>query len=154
MIRNEYTLATAAKVSDLTKHMVAYLARAGIVVPSTRTSAGRGVRRLYTFGDLVALKTVAALLKSGIEARKLKSSLATLQQRYGKTWRSAPAEYFCTDGRRVFFKSANGVYADLSNGAQLVFQFVVDLQFLHAEAAAEVERLTKLSRRSARRRVS
>lgn len=141
-----FSVKTAAATSGLTIFMVDYLARSGIVVPSVRSKAGRGKPRLYAFGDLVALKTAASLLKGGIEARKLKASLAVLQKKYGKTLTTAPASYFCTDGQRVMFKSADNLYADLSKSGQFVFQFVVDLASVQNHIEKKLKAATKESR--------
>jgi len=123
------------KICGMSRYMVDYLARAKIVKPTILAQPGRGSRRLYSFGDLVTLRTASTLLASGISVAKLRAGLATLQKKYGRQLQTTPADFFCTDGKSVYFRDASGVVSDLSGGGQQVFAFVIDLKRLHADTA-------------------
>lgn len=133
--------AQAATISGLARTMVDYLARTNVVRPSLLRRPGRGRRRLYSFGDLVTLRAVRALLKAGVSVAKLKRAMATLQSHYGRSLGSCPAEYLFTDGRSVYFRSAKDVVADVAEGNQLVFLFMCDLRQLHAETDRAVDKM-------------
>lgn len=131
--------ARASAVTGHTAYMLDYLARAGIVKPSVRAEPGRGRRRQYAFGDLVTLRVVRKLLAAGVSVAKLKRSLAKLQSSYGRHFANTPADFFCSDGESVFLRSADDVIADISNGGQQVFTFMLDLRQLHKETLEAVK---------------
>jgi DNA-binding transcriptional MerR regulator len=122
-----------ARLSGLSCYMVDYLARSKIVKPTLLPNPGRGRRRRYSFGDIVVLRTVATLLKSGVSVAKLRRGVSILQKKYGRDVSNTPADFFCTDGKNVYFRDASGVLSDLSEGGQQVFAFVIDLKRVHAE---------------------
>lgn len=137
--KSTYSSREAAAISGLSVYMVDYLARSKIIEPSIRLRPGRGKKRLYAFGDLVALKVAAAILQAGISVAKLRKSLATLQKKYGRKLRTTPSSFFCSDGDTVYFRDADGVVADLTKGGQMSFLFVLDLRSIHDETAEAIK---------------
>ncbi|MDQ4024182.1 MAG: MerR family transcriptional regulator, partial [Actinomycetota bacterium] len=54
----------ATRFTGCTAHQLRYWDRIGLVRPSVQATRGRpGVRRLYSFRDLVALKVIRSLLE-------------------------------------------------------------------------------------------
>ena len=138
MAKPYFTLQQAAEIAEFkTASMVDYLCRSGIVVPSALSSPGRGRKRLYTLGDLIVLRALNRLLKSGLPVSRLKKGLQTLRKRL-KNQRpdSAIVKYLITDGRSVFFEDDPGVFTDLTADGQMAFAFIVDL----SQAKADVLR--------------
>src|SRR3954462_8927573 len=122
-----FTTRFAARVAGLTPAMVDYLCRTRTVVPGCVRSPGRGRPRLYTFGDLIALRAVAHLLKGGVSLGKVRRALRTLHSWHAEGAGAAnQAQYLVTDGVQVYYRSPDQLVQDLKDG-QLAFSFVVEL---------------------------
>jgi hypothetical protein len=114
--------------------MVNYLVRQRIVVPSNGRKRGRGVQRLFSFGDLVVMRAVAKLLMAGVSVVRLRRALASLRDMHAEITRSGmPAAFLVTDGRDVFLRHRSGVLELLSTH-QFSFAFVVEMESLRKEA--------------------
>jgi len=115
----------AAEVAGLTPAMVDYLCRTGLVVPHRR---GRGSPRVYSFANLVMLRTIAHLLKGGIAVAKLKRSLQALQRSHPQAGSQASnARFLVTDGSKVYYRSSRELLEELTSG-QYAFQFIIEIK--------------------------
>jgi DNA-binding transcriptional MerR regulator len=139
-----FTTSQAAVIADLEIAMVDYLARTKVLVPSLVANPGRGRPREYSFGDLVALKTIKALLTAKVEVSNLRRSISTLQRKYGKTLTSCPADFLFTDGHSVFLRNGSDVVSDVSKDGQLVFLFMCDLRHIHAATEQAIKPFTRI----------
>src|SRR4051812_26805467 len=93
----------AAKLSQLSNAMVDYLCRTGVLIPTARAPRGRGIPRLYSFGDVVMLRALSRFLQAGLSVSKLKKALRGLRKRHSEIRPDAlPASLLVTDGTRVF----------------------------------------------------
>ena len=136
-----YTTRFAARVAGLTPAMVDYLCRSRTVVPGFTSSPGRGRPRLYTYGDLVALRAVAQLLGAGVSVAKVRRAFKTLQQWHPDRREAlAKIQYLVTDGVRVYYRSPDQLLQDLKDG-QLAFSFVVELGRIARHVTECVERI-------------
>ncbi|WP_280800304.1 MULTISPECIES: MerR family transcriptional regulator [unclassified Mesorhizobium] len=127
IIVNQFDTEQACRVSGLTTTMLDYLVREGFVVPSASTKRGRGNRRLFSFGDVVTMKVIRQLLKSGIEIRRLSRGLRNFRKKFRDATASAlPYRFLVTDGTDVFLEQA-GAVESLTQGGQLSFFFLIDL---------------------------
>ena len=136
-----YDIRLASKLSGLSSAMVDYLCRTEIFVPTGRPKPGRGRSRLYTFGDLVVLRGLRALLASGISVARLKKALATLREMHTEiTPKTVPAKYLVANGRQVFFWDEKRRLEDLTAGGQMAFAFVLEVARLRDEVLTQ-ERL-------------
>lgn len=123
--REGFGIRVAADVADLSPAMVDYLCRTGVVVPKCR---GRGCPRVYSFGDLVMLRTVAQLLKGGIAVAKLKESLQALQRTHPQLpGEASNARFLVTDGSKVYYRSSRDLLEEFTSG-QYAFHFVVEMK--------------------------
>lgn len=114
--------------------MVDYLCRYKIVVPSNGRRRGRGVQRLFSFGDIVVMRAVAKLLAGGVSVYRLRRALIALRGMHPSiTQTGMPAAYLVTDGHEVFLRHRSGVLELLSKG-QLSFAFVVEMESVRREA--------------------
>jgi DNA-binding transcriptional MerR regulator len=130
----DFSIAQAAAFSGLSLSMVNYLCRAKIVKPSNGRQRGRGVQRLFSFGDIVVLRAVAKLLDGGVTVYRLRKGLNALRAVHPEiTEAGMPAAFLVTDGKEVFLKHRSGVLELLSNG-QFGFAFVVEMETLRKEA--------------------
>jgi DNA-binding transcriptional MerR regulator len=137
VIVDAYSTAQAARVSNLSLHMIDYLCRNELVVPSTRTLRGRGRSRRYTFADIVLLKIVARLLDGGISVLRCKKCFIAMRRRFPNTPNLLSKKYFITDGIDVFLQN-DGVLERIGSG-QISFAFVLDLAPIREHVRAKLE---------------
>lgn len=134
---------TAKRAAAITGHSLAmlnYLCRNGIVEPSGNGSRGHGIKRHYSFGDLVALRLVARLSALGVSPLRLKQGLRDLRQHHPEiTLTSLPASHIVTNGKHLFLRKEGDTLERLLDG-QLAFAFVIELPMLRDEVALEIER--------------
>jgi DNA-binding transcriptional MerR regulator len=139
----------ACRLSGLSPTVLDYLTRERFVIASGSSRRGRGVRRLYTFGDLIALKVVAQLLRSGIEIKRLRRALRALQKRVAA---AAPGElsfrYLVTDGTEVFYRDQLNVES-LTREGQFAFGFLIDVQRFDRQLSAKKPDQMRLGSRTA-----
>ena len=127
-----------------TTHMVDYLARTGVVIPTVRATPGRGRTRLYSFQDIVLLRALNRLLKKGIAVHRLKDAQETYCRLFHKEHgRTLPARYLMTDGERVLFEEEPGKIVDLTDNGQMAFAFVIDLKPILEEVNAAIKKLAQ-----------
>lgn len=128
-----FPVARAAKLSGLNPAMVDYLCRQGILVPSNPGRRGRGRPRQYSFGDVVMLRVLAALLSRGVSVSRLKGALKAVRKLHGLiSPDSLPAQYFVTDGRKVYFQEKDTLH-ELDGNGQTAFLFVLELHHIQQE---------------------
>ena len=131
-----FSVAHAAAFSRLTLTMVDYLCRIRVVVPSHGRKRGRGIQRLFSFGDIVVLRAVAKLLEGGVSVYRLRTALRALRASHPTiTSVGMPAAYLVTDGKDVLLRHKSGVFELLKNG-QFSFAFVVEMESVRKEAVA------------------
>ncbi len=133
---SNFELSRAAELADLTPHMVDYLCRTRVLIPSGSSRRGRGRKRLYSFGDVVVLRAMAKLLTHGISVSRLKAGLAGLRKHHPEiTRKSLPSSLLLTDGRDVYFREGKDVVRDLNSG-QFAFAFILDFRVIQREVIA------------------
>lgn len=121
----------AARLSGLSKHMLTYLGRTEILVPSG-SEPRRGRRRAYTFSDVIFLRVIAELLNKGIEVRRLREALSCARAET-ELWidiRHSPHRYLVTDGKDLYVNRKGRLESKTVNG-QFTFAFVLDLSSTH-----------------------
>lgn len=122
-----------------TTHMLDYLARSEIVIPSKARAPGRGRRRLYTFADLLLLRAFNRLLSRGVPVKKLKEGLATLRRKFPDLHTEGiPAKFLITDGTNILFEESPAKILDLNSDGQLVFGFIIDMQAVKQEVDEKI----------------
>lgn len=101
----------AARAVGVSARQVNYWAKTGLVKPSTQSGKGRGLRRRYTFRDLVALKTVAELRTLKCPLSIIRRAVAVLRQQYRSESdnETLAVHTLLTDGRRVFWATSDQV---------------------------------------------
>src|SRR5579862_4788966 len=124
-----YYLSEAAELSELSPAMVDYLCRTRILAPSQNTRRKRGVKRMYSFGDVVMLRVISSLLASGLSVSGLAKGLRQLRKRHPEiTATSLPAKFLASDGKSLFFLNPRASIEDLTQDGQMVFAFVVGME--------------------------
>lgn len=134
-VAQTFSIREAAKLSGLGVAMVDYLGRSGVLIATGGPpKPGRGTARQFSFGDVVMLRALAALLRSGIAVSRLKRAMAELRRRHGAiTPASLPGRLLVSDGKAIYFRDSAANIEDLTCGGQFVFAFVLDIAHVRAE---------------------
>ena len=129
-----FTAEQASRLSNCTHHQLRYWDRVGLVSPSIQGTGGRpGVRRLYSFRDLVALRVVRSLLDNGMSLQRVRRAWDYLR-REGDMDDHLSDVKLVTDGQTIFHVSSDeGELMDALRQGQLAFFVAID------EIAREVE---------------
>jgi DNA-binding transcriptional MerR regulator len=145
-MNESYPAKLAAHYGGLkTRMMLDYLERAEVfereeVRTSKRQKLHHGLRRRYTFRDVVIIRAIAALLDKGVSVKRIKLAMLTFSRdekfscdrdkiRHG----ADPTQYFVTDGSSIFYAREHQLI-DIVKGGQGAFSFVVDLDHASREA--------------------
>lgn len=116
--------------------MLNYLCRSKLVIPTAKPSRGHGVRRAYSFGDVVALRLVAKLSAAGVSVLRLRKAMAGLRKLHPEiTLTSLPASHIVTDAHDLYLRRC-GESLERALDGQFAFAFVVELAPLRDEVAA------------------
>ena len=99
----------------------------GLVSPSVQGSGGRpGVRRLYSFRDLVALRVVRSLLDNGMSLQRVRRAWDYLRREGDMEGHLADVK-LVTDGLSIFTVSSDdGELMDALRQGQLAFFVAID----------------------------
>ncbi len=129
-----FTADQATRLSGCTHHQLRYWDRVGLVSPSVQGSGGRpGVRRLYSFRDLVALRVVRSLLDNGMSLQRVRRAWDYLRREGSMDDQLAQVK-LVTDGHTIFRVSHDeGELLDALREGQLAFFVAID------EIARDVE---------------
>lgn len=129
-----YTAEQACRLSNCTHHQLRYWDRVGLVGPSIQGTGGRpGVRRLYSFRDLIALRVVRSLLDNGMSLQRVRRAWDYLRREGGMDGHLADVK-LVTDGLTIFrVSSDDDELMDALREGQLAFFVAID------EIAREVE---------------
>ena len=63
------------KFAGITYRQLDYWARTGLLTPSVKGAAGSGSQRLYSFRDLVLLRTIKRLLDAGMSLQRVREAV-------------------------------------------------------------------------------
>lgn len=140
-----FTASQAARLSGLSLSMLNYLCREGVVEPTCNCLRGHGAQRHYSFGDVVALRLVAQLSKTGISVGRLKNAMRRLRKLHPQiTLTSLPGSHVITDGKDLYLCKP-GEFIERAFDGQLAFAFVIELRKIQQEVAHKIHdvQLTK-----------
>lgn len=97
-----FTARQASRLTNCTPHQLRYWDSVGLVKPSIQGTGGRpGVRRLYSFRDLVSLRVVRGLLDNGMSVQRVRRAWAYLR-RHVDIDKELSEVRLVTDGRSIF----------------------------------------------------
>jgi DNA-binding transcriptional MerR regulator len=122
-----FTADQASRFTNCTAHQLRYWDRIGLVKPSVQGTGGRpGVRRLYSFRDLVALKVVRSLLDGGMSLQRVRRAYDFLRKRAGLEQHLAEVK-LVTDGQSIFkICRTDGELLDALKEGQMAFFLAID----------------------------
>jgi DNA-binding transcriptional MerR regulator len=126
-VEQAFTADQACRLANCTHHQLRYWDRVGLVKPSLQETGGRpGVRRLYSFRDLVALRVVRSLLDNGMSLQRVRRAWDYLR-REGEMENHLADVKLVTDGNTIFRVSSDeGELMDALREGQLAFFVAID----------------------------
>lgn len=114
-------------------------ANSGFLVPSIAAADGTGSRRLYSFQDLVALRTAKILRDAGISLQGLRSVMRFLRDTQGIEQPLVQTRLIVAGDDVLMVQSDGDLMSVLRHPGQHVLRVVVDLgrliQLLHEDIA-------------------
>jgi DNA-binding transcriptional MerR regulator len=120
-----FTAAQASRFTSCTPHQLRYWDRINLVKPSLQSTGGRpGVRRLYSFRDLVALKVVRSMLEGGVSLQRVRRAYDYLRRK-ADLEKSFSEVKLSTDGHTIF-STSEGKLMDLLREGQMAFFLALD----------------------------
>jgi DNA-binding transcriptional MerR regulator len=122
-----FTAEQASRFTGCTAHQLRYWDRIALVRPTVQSTGGRpGVRRLYSFRDLVALKVVRSLLDGGMSLQRVRRAYEFLRKRAGLDEHLSETK-LVTDGVSIFKVCRNdGEVLDALKEGQMAFFLAID----------------------------
>jgi DNA-binding transcriptional MerR regulator len=133
----------AAQIVGITYRQLDYWARTDLVRPSMQDASGSGTRRMYTYRDLLELRTIKTLLDSGIKLESVRKVFTYLRDNLGEDVASAN---LVIQGNRSVLVQTDGELVDLLRQGQGVLNILplgavkteVDARILEFHPAAPV----------------
>lgn len=122
-----FTAQQATQLTGCTQHQLRYWDRVNLVKPSIQGTGGRpGVRRLYSFRDLVALRVVRGLLDNGMSVQRVRRAWDYLRRNADMESHLSEVK-LVTDGLTIFRVASDeeGLLDALRDG-QLAFFVAID----------------------------
>jgi DNA-binding transcriptional MerR regulator len=122
-----FTAEQATRFTNCTPHQLRYWDRIGLVKPSVQATGGRpGVRRLYSFRDLVGLKVIRSLLEGGMSLQRVRRAIEYLRKKAGLEEHLSGVK-LVTDGRSIFkIARTEGEILDALREGQMAFFLALD----------------------------
>jgi len=144
-MRRYFTAGEVVRLTGVTYRRLDLWCRREIIQPSMRTARGRGQRRLFTFRDLVEIRTIKTLTAQGVRLAALLVAVNRIRRDFGDLDGSPLASArLVTDGRSVFrYVPARDHLERLDEYGQFAFAFD-----LGAEVAALRGLISQLDGRS------
>jgi DNA-binding transcriptional MerR regulator len=133
-----------AGLTGLSKHMVDYLCRHGLLSPSSSNRRGYGQRRMFGFTDVLVARSIKQLLDADVSVLNMRRSLTTLRDKL-----HVQSAIAFTDTRIVirggtpYLSEPHLPPIDLTAGGQMAFCFVLEVADLRKRAEALQDRRKK-----------
>ena len=122
-----FTADQAIRFTGCTAHQLRYWDRISLVKPSVQATGGRpGVRRLYSFRDLIALKVIRSLLEGGMSLQRVRRAIEYLRKKAALDEHLSEIK-LVTDGRSIFkIARSDGEILDALREGQMAFFLAID----------------------------
>lgn len=114
-------------------------ANQGLITPSIHRGQGRGDWDLFSFTDLVALKTATRMRQTGVSLQAIKKALLYLQRQDRSA--NLANTFLVSDGRDIYAKQGDEVRSLLRQPGQLVFAWVIDVGVVQQEVRAALKKI-------------
>lgn len=136
-----FNVKTITKLTGVTTRQLGYWDLTGLIKPSVAQAEGRGTRRLYSFVDIVQIKTAKTLRDQGVSLQKIRKCIAFLRKHAPEIEHPLAELKLLTDGKTIFILTADrNLIMDTLNAGQFVMSLAIGA--LVQETRAQVEQLT------------
>ncbi|MCD6473057.1 MerR family transcriptional regulator [Candidatus Aerophobetes bacterium] len=120
-----YKAGLVLKVVGISYARLDYWARIGFIKPSIKEAKG-GSNRLYSFTDLVRLKTAKNLLDNGISLQKIRKAINYLKKHEPEIKEPLSELKFLTNGKSIFTLTKDSEKViDVLNRSQFVWSIAI-----------------------------
>jgi DNA-binding transcriptional MerR regulator len=122
-----FTAEQASRFTGCTPHQLRYWDRVNLVKPSVQATGGRpGVKRLYSFRDLIALRVIRSLLDGGMSLQRVRRAIEFLRKKAGLDEHLSEVR-LVTDGKSIFkICKTDGEVLDALKEGQMAFFLAID----------------------------
>jgi DNA-binding transcriptional MerR regulator len=122
-----FTADQACRLTGCTPHQLRYWDRISLVKPAVQQTRGRpGVRRLYSFRDVVSLKVIRSLLDGGMSLQSVRKAYEYLRKK-GALEDHLSEVKLVTDGQSIFNVAASeGELMDALKEGQMAFFMCIE----------------------------
>jgi len=122
-----FTAMQACRFTGCTGNQLRYWDKIGLVKPGVQSTGGRpGVRRLYSFRDLVSLRVVKSLLDGGMSLQRVRRAYEYLRANAGLDDQLSSVK-LVTDGSSIFKVCKDeGEILDALRQGQMTFCIALD----------------------------
>jgi uncharacterized protein (DUF433 family)/DNA-binding transcriptional MerR regulator len=133
-----FTAKQAARLTGLPQQTLSYWVRHVVITPAYRDDSGwLGVHYLFSFQDLVTLRTMRLLREKRVPLQAIRWAAMTLQHYFGQSWTTLRLRFY---GKNVgFFDPLTNDFVSTSQPGQKVAEEFVELEPLRLEMQAKVE---------------
>jgi DNA-binding transcriptional MerR regulator len=137
-----YRIPDVQKIVGISYRQLDYWARTGLVRPSIRDAGGSGTQRLYSFEDLVVLRTIKKLLDAGVSLQRIRKAIGFLRDNLDAQPQGVT---IMSDGTGIYACESPDEVMDLLQRGQGVFGIALDKVWTDVEGS-----LKKTARAAAR----
>jgi DNA-binding transcriptional MerR regulator len=127
------------KIVGITYRQLDYWARTDLLRPSLQEAKGSGTQRRYSYRDLLELKVINQMLRSGISLQSVRRAVEYLRENLGEE--IASASLVLSETESVLARS-DGELIDVLRGGQGVLNIVVPLAGVQEELNAAITSIT------------
>jgi DNA-binding transcriptional MerR regulator len=122
-----FTSLQASRFTGTTGNQLRYWDKIGLVKPGVQATGGRpGVRRVYTFRDLVSLKVIKSLLDGGMSLQRVRRAYGYLRENVNLDEHLSSVK-LVTDGKSIFkILKGDGDILDALRQGQMAFFVAID----------------------------
>jgi len=137
-----YRIPDVQNIVGISYRQLDYWARTGLVRPSVQDAGGSGTQRLYSFEDLVVLRTIKKLLDAGVSLQRIRKAIGFLRDNLDAQPQGVT---IMSDGNGIYACESPDEVMDLLQRGQGVFGIALDKVWTDVEGS-----LRKTARASAR----
>ncbi|MBC8230772.1 MerR family transcriptional regulator [bacterium] len=121
-----YNTKTVSQIIGVTARQLGYWDKTGLVKPSIAQAEGKGTRRLYSFLDIIQIRTAKALRNQGMSLQNIRKCVAFLRKHAPEIEHPLAELKLLTDGQTIFVLTADkDVIMDTLNSGQLVLSLAI-----------------------------
>ena len=103
-----YMVEMVAKLTGATLKQLIHWDKTQLISPSISSAKGKGSRRIYSFMDVLAIKTAVMLRREGVSLQKVRRCLKYLRDHHTRNDAAPLATmHLLTDGASIFMLSEN-----------------------------------------------